>query len=559
MTKLSGLLRLAGWRLALAGLLGLAACGGADGAMESDAPMDGDGDWAIDGDTPLDGDVAADGDAIDGDGYPDGDVPEEEPGVAMSLPLIGKDFLFILDADSGNVVLIDARALAIHTVPVGPLPTALAVLPGQDVAVLLEQGADQVVVIRASDLRAIAWPQGEGQTMRYNSLSVSPSGDFALAYFNSQLATSGIDSSTSIMKVGLIDLRDPSALSELTPPVFTYPVGINPTQVQWSPDGKRVFVIADKGVSRLDLSIPDAPAMLPPLSLGDEGGRSVDREVKITPDGKHALLRRFDTTVLVLTDLETGEQWTLDFSERPTDLDLSPDGGHAYIALRNGKRVARAPLPGGFESQEAIEWIDLPERVGLVEMSSDRDSILIYAASSSSHTLYHWRDGVLTPHVFPKGIEAVSFAPTAADGTENALVFHSKADGAILPGDDIYDVIDKSYGYTALRLSDGAQLLQLTAADQGPFTFTLDGKKGYIAITDENSIREVHILDLLGVGGAAVRVFTCASPPTSLGPIPDNRKIYVAQDHPEGRITFLDEDTDRPITITGYELNSDIE
>jgi hypothetical protein len=36
--------------------------------------------------------------------------------------------------------------------------------------------------------------------------------------------------------------------------------------------------------------------------------------------------------------------------------------------------------------------------------------------------------------------------------------------------------------------------------------------------------------------------------------VPDANKAFVAQRHPEGRITFIDLETGEPRTMTGFEL-----
>jgi hypothetical protein len=44
------------------------------------------------------------------------------------------------------------------------------------------------------------------------------------------------------------------------------------------------------------------------------------------------------------------------------------------------------------------------------------------------------------------------------------------------------------------------------------------------------------------------------APPAGLGHVEATDKIYVSQEHPSGRITFIDAEGDTQ-TATGYELN----
>jgi hypothetical protein len=50
--------------------------------------------------------------------------------------------------------------------------------------------------------------------------------------------------------------------------------------------------------------------------------------------------------------------------------------------------------------------------------------------------------------------------------------------------------------------------------------------------------------------------YTLASPPIAVGMAAAASRAYVAQDHPEGRITFLDLVGGQARTITGFELGA---
>jgi hypothetical protein len=48
------------------------------------------------------------------------------------------------------------------------------------------------------------------------------------------------------------------------------------------------------------------------------------------------------------------------------------------------------------------------------------------------------------------------------------------------------------------------------------------------------------------------------SPPVSVGAIPGSRRVFIGQDHPDGRISFVDWATGELESVTGFELNSRI-
>jgi len=79
-----------------------------------------------------------------------------------------------------------------------------------------------------------------------------------------------------------------------------------------------------------------------------------------------------------------------------------------------------------------------------------------------------------------------------------------------------------------------------------------------LVATDNQEVRKVHILDLEKASGARISEMILSSVPNGVGMIPGNNRVYVSQEHPDGRITFIDVDTDDPITVTGFELNGQI-
>jgi hypothetical protein len=68
-------------------------------------------------------------------------------------------------------------------------------------------------------------------------------------------------------------------------------------------------------------------------------------------------------------------------------------------------------------------------------------------------------------------------------------------------------------------------------------------------------VREVQKVDTASFLVTPTRL---ASPPISIGSVPQSDSVFVSQDHPEGRITFIDWKDGQKDTVTGFELNSRI-
>jgi hypothetical protein len=50
--------------------------------------------------------------------------------------------------------------------------------------------------------------------------------------------------------------------------------------------------------------------------------------------------------------------------------------------------------------------------------------------------------------------------------------------------------------------------------------------------------------------------YALASPPIAVGVVPGARRAFIAQQHPEGRLTFIDLESGVARTLTGFELSS---
>jgi hypothetical protein len=59
---------------------------------------------------------------------------------------------------------------------------------------------------------------------------------------------------------------------------------------------------------------------------------------------------------------------------------------------------------------------------------------------------------------------------------------------------------------------------------------------------------------LIALQSQRVDFVALESPPVAAGVVPDAARAYIAQSHPEGRITFISLDTGELQSLTGFEL-----
>src|SRR5690606_859730 len=112
-------------------------------------------------------------------------------------------------------------------------------------------------------------------------------------------------------------------------------VGYRPSQVVFDADEGRVFVVAEPGISVIDLSgkLPESVDLVDvhsstgePVTLGD---------IAITHDGAVALVREEGNSNIAVVPLNGEAAWEIELSGPVTDLDLSEDGRRAVAVVRS--------------------------------------------------------------------------------------------------------------------------------------------------------------------------------------------------------------------------------
>jgi hypothetical protein len=240
-----------------------------------------------------------------------------------------------------------------------------------------------------------------------------------------------------------------------------------------------------------------------------------------------------------------------------TDVDLAPTGEFAIAVFRDRRTVLKVPIPEGFDDLDNVSVVTVgSEIVGSVNIAPNGKRAMLYTTAQDTNehvTIMNIEDESLRVVRLPKSVRAITIAPDS----ESALVVHRKLPGE--PDEPNIDpdlLIDRSYGYSVLRLEDGFSKLQLTSSAQGASTIVPDGSTMFILFNSPTlGVRDVH---RVGLRNFLVQSLTLGSPPISLGAVPGTSKVFVGQDHPDGRITFIDWETAETESVTGFELNSRI-
>src|SRR5439155_954140 len=106
-------------------------------------------------------------------------------------------------------------------------------------------------------------------------------------------------------------------------------------------------------------------------------------------------------------------------------------------------------------------------------------------------------------------------------------------------------------------LADPTKIAKLStgAYTAGQVVITADGKSGLLLDNRVSGTLSVEAFDLASFVITSVAL---GSPPIAVGVVPGTAQVYVAQDHPLGRMTFVDEATFQTRTLTGFGLNGQI-
>jgi hypothetical protein len=130
----------------------------------------------------------------------------------------------------------------------------------------------------------------------------------------------------------------------------------------------------------------------------------------------------------------------------------------------------------------------------------------------------------------PEGSHAVALLETAV-GSESAGAFSVVPVGQALPA-------------------------KIQGTDAPPFRVTLantaSGLRGLVTVRDDQA--RIFGTYLVRMPSLQVDRIELSSPPIAAGVLADSGLAFVAQQHPEGRITFIDLETAQAETLTGFEL-----
>jgi hypothetical protein len=331
----------------------------------------------------------------------------------------------------------------------------------------------------------------------------------------------------------------------LTPARFS--VGYRPVKLQIDAAGRHVYAVTHDGISVIELG--DTPRLADDISilsasdaLSAESGEPVLEDVPITRDGGYAVVRFAGAPRLQVIDLTERTSQLLELPGEASDVDLAGDGVRAVAVLRESSQVAVFDLTDPSQvvlrsfSGETLGSAALPENGNTALLftnatDSDRLAILDLAnAGAASPRVVSLKAPIRAVFPTPEGSYAVALLETEAN-SERAGAFSVVPIATALPP-------------------------KIQGTDAPPYRVSLAetprGLRGLVTTRDD--AHGIHAAYLVRMPSLQVDRIDLSSPPIAVGLLPDFGVGYVAQQHPEGRITFIDLETGAPQTLTGFEL-----
>lgn len=467
--------------------------------------------------------------------------PEVEDSVPALPPARTSDYVFLVDPTRGTLTRIAAATRQVRTVAVGVGPELVATTPDESTAVVLNRGDDTVALVDVESLTV----KTVGVRSDLDRLLISPSGTYAALWNGSASSASPSGGLQSYSELSLVRTSDGAH--------FPTAVGFGPRSVTFFADGSGVVIATDDALSRLDLTM-DPPEYRRFELAPDEVEPPVVGEVVLAPSGRFAFVRQLGVERLRVVDLETGALGQVDVGVDPSDLDLDPDGQHLTVVARAGHELWRLATADPYAPAEIVALPHDADFGSLVFDPTGRYGVL-YTTAALDPRYGLW--DLATSEVHIRGVvKPIASAAVSPDGA-TLLLFHQLADPVNA------DPASPFFGQSALSLVDLGSLLANPLLLPGPvasWALSDSGKHAYVVLQDQLWFESLDLRTLLHeqVALPSAPVFTGSLPDLDLDD-GDEPPAWVSQHHDLGRISFWDADDGSLETITGFELNADVE
>jgi hypothetical protein len=561
----------------------IAACSSALDDSASTAPRGSSND----GTGPSVGGSTSSGGIISAGGSAPVVPPEQEEDQSFRAPVVSGRWVWTANPDTGKVAVVDAKNFTVRLADAGQAPTYLTALPtapNTSKALVINVKSHDATLLSAGDTGAVTALPPIPLQADANTWAVSKSGNFAIAWTDSELLTP--DPAQGFQDITVVDLSGAAPVST------RLGVGFLPSRVFIDDDEKMAFVVASSGITVIDLTAAGGPSVVREEAVSQQLNEdATTRDVSVLPDGSYALVRHEGSPTITFVELATGVLSEITLAGPVTDLDLVPGAKSALAVVRgdpqpslgaagasdtdagngdastalgaggesgapNGgsealrSTLAILPIPGIFSAPTSFVSVSIDEVFGLVNIAPQGTKALLYTnAVANSH------------------ITVLDTAPDAlASPSYRVIDVHGDVQ-------DVFPSPDGAYAIASLIPKDttGKPGFAVVPVDETLPARTQTTEAPVFAVAQSSSPNPRAVITVSdGAANFAAyvvrmpelvvdRVQLPSRPLTgATGLVPDAGVAYIAESYPEGRITFIDLETGVPRTITGFELSAGV-
>ncbi|MCC6623066.1 MAG: hypothetical protein IT385_17545 [Deltaproteobacteria bacterium] len=475
--------------------------------------------------------------------------PETEQDYDLRTPEAGASFLYIPSAALDALIIVDAKTLQVELVEVGVTPTIVRALPADDGAVVLNEGGSDVSIVRPRAAPARGFDVTTLDVVPgANRLERSPDGRFAFAFY---------DASRSASVAGLGSLQDVSAirLDHGDEEVMNLAVGYKPSTIVFADSDRLVLVFCEDGISGIRVDDLVGDTFLPPVPTStDPFAKPVDREIVVTPDGRHAAVRDLLAPVVTWVDLQSATVKELSLPDYASDLELTPDGKTLVVPMRTTQRVALVAVPEAFDvASQGAPLEDNPHvripatgaSFGSAALTADGRRALLYTTLPG--TLAIGMVDAVTAEVVTRPLVRELQSVVVSPDSRMAALIHRRF-GSVPAQEHAYSLLDLATGY--------AKIVYL-AHPVTEVLFTEDASELYALVPDP--LGATHAVHRVSTRSFNVTTYAVPDEPVFAGVLTAVSKVAIALDNPTGWITFVDTVTGEVRQVNSVELNGFIE
>ncbi len=548
--------------------------------------------------------------------------PEKEVDRAFRVPVVSGRWVWTANPQSGRVALIDAKTFTVKTALAGAGPTYLAALPAEGAgsrALVINSVSQDATLLSANQAGEIettaSLPVHEGA----NAWAVSPDGRFAIAWTDASTIANA-DPSEGFQDITVLDLGGKTPTSKRLSvgyrparvfmdddSLYAYvatDAGIDvvdlasksgafiESEIELSADpandtAKRDVNMTSDGlfafVSRagkdyvtvVDIAqglIQDItlPGVVTDLDLSADGTTAVaiirDRTLPVDMSaagvgaGGQAGQSGTGGSTGGVADVENGGGGGLDSGDvgGAGSGGIAAEGGAGPGPVQAvGSIAVLMPVASIFNPPHDYVTVQLDEVFGSVDLGdSEGQTALLYSNGiPSTHlTLLGLADGGAGTHRTVDLKLPVFSAVSTPDGA-HAIALLKPPTGSKKPG--AFAVVPVAKDLPAKIQGTQAVTVPVDLTRAAPAMVALDDKRALVTVTDGIGISYAYLVSMPELTVDAFQLDSVPLPQAS-GLVPEANQAFVAQQHPEGRITFIDLDSRELHTLTGFELATQV-